>query len=107
MNPRLSLLLAVILLGSACSSKPIDGGAFDGPRWAFKCDEVAFDLQYSRDVEWALLEIGGQRYTLTRQRTASGARYGDGQGTFVWSKGRQARFELAGKPYTGCVGQED
>ncbi|NMM42989.1 lysozyme inhibitor [Rhodospirillaceae bacterium KN72] len=107
MTARLSLPLTVMLMVGACSSKPDGEEAFDGSRWAFTCDEIAFDLQYSRDVERALLEAGGRRYILTQQRTASGARYGDGKGTFVWSKGRQAQFELAGKPYSGCIGRED
>ena len=51
---------------------------------------------------WAPSSLGGRYAVLSQSRTASGARYEEGDFVF-WNKGDLATFELAGQTYEDCA----
>jgi putative lipoprotein len=66
------------------------------------CGDVS--ARFGVEDDRATLEVGGERFPMTRTRTASGARYEaeDDPQTFVWQKGEEATVEVRGTALPPC-----
>ena len=82
---------------------PTAGGPQAGPlaSYAFDCSGGPGFVITQVDSEAINLALPDGVRRLTRERTASGAQYSDGQIT-VWNKGQEAALEISGHTYT-CV----
>ena len=105
---------AAALTLAACSTAPqgplghkgVDTAASarpGGPFTAMRCGQL--DLSVRANAEVAELQVGGKRYLLQAQRSASGARYASSAypGTSFWSKGERGMLMTEGQAHPECV----
>jgi uncharacterized lipoprotein YbaY/uncharacterized membrane protein/heat shock protein HslJ len=75
-----------------------------GRTFVYDCDgDVSFTVRPGPGevALWAPESLGGRYVVLGMTRTASGARYEDGD-TVYWNKGNLATFEIAGQRFVDC-----
>lgn len=75
-----------------------------GRTFAFECaGDLSFTVRTGAGevAVWAPRALGGRYAVLSLTRSASGARYEEGDFSF-WNKGELATFELAGQTYVDC-----
>jgi putative lipoprotein len=111
---RLALFggLSVLML-TACATDPLVAPAsrpgesastarLIGPLTPFRCGRQ--EIAVRANAEQAELTVGGKRYLLQSQRSASGARYASTAypGTSFWSKGDQGMLMIDGQAYPEC-----
>jgi len=73
----------------------------------YRCGELAVSAMF-RGNDRAELAIGTRKLALALVPSASGAKYGDGQGNEFWTKGHdEAMLTLAGEASRNCRAPED
>jgi putative lipoprotein len=80
------------------------GASEVGRTFVFDCDgDVSFTVRTGPGevALWAPQSVGGQYVVLGMTRSASGARYEDGD-TVYWNRGELATFEIAGQRFIDC-----
>ncbi len=83
---------------------PVAAAPAVGRTLVFDCDaDVSFTVRTGPGevALWAPQVLGGGYHVLGQTRTASGARYEEGDSVF-WNKGDAATFEYAGRSFTDC-----
>jgi membrane-bound inhibitor of C-type lysozyme len=108
--------LVLVAIDAACADDEVQVEAIRGtalstaaalPRsktLAFTCGDVEFLVRIgSSQVE---LVLADRTLVLPQVAAASGARYQEGRAAF-WSKGNEARIEVEGKVYPGCIRRPD
>jgi membrane-bound inhibitor of C-type lysozyme len=107
-HPAATWLCAGICLASACGAYGAQPSGEPGIVAAFACDggktiHAVFATGQPPSVELTLSD--GRKMRLPQVLSASGARYANHDGSFVfWNKGRTAFVEEAGhQTYSGCV----
>lgn len=73
-----------------------------GPQVAMRCGQQEVNVR--ANAEQAEVAVGGKRYLLQAQRSASGARYASSAypGTSFWSKGDVGMLVIDGQAYPEC-----
>lgn len=101
----ISLLGAASLMAVGCASTGDSPGGVEIPADRMFCGQAAIDLDYREDSGQLVLTHEGTRYTLEPSRSASGARFtdGDDEGAVFWSKGNSANLTLNGNEYPECL----
>jgi membrane-bound inhibitor of C-type lysozyme len=96
------LRLVAMPMDATDKSGPASPGAASSPprTLVFACDDREFLVRVGPgQVE---LVLPGRTLVLPQVPAASGARYQEGR-TLFWNQGNEARFEIEGKVYTGCI----
>lgn len=76
----------------------------DERSFAFQCGDLAVHATY-RGQDSATVVIGERTYAMAAQQAASGAKYGDGQGNVLWTKGTtEGVLSLKGEADRTCTG---
>jgi putative lipoprotein len=102
MNPRAALVLCALLVACAGNSgkpgrvPPLSAGQ----TLVYECGEYEFVVRAGADE--VALYLPDDYRVLGRVRSASGARYEDGELVF-WSKGDEAMLDVGAKRYRGCL----
>jgi membrane-bound inhibitor of C-type lysozyme len=91
---RLLGILAILTLRSCGHA------AGDGIRVTYVCSELRIPVLYRADT--AYVKLPDEELRLPIARSASGARYSDGEHT-LWEHQGTARLELPGDTFTACV----
>ncbi|MDX1598841.1 MAG: META domain-containing protein [Marinobacter sp.] len=101
----ISLLGAASLMAVGCASTSDAPGDIEIPADRMFCGQAAIDLDYREDSGQLVLTHEGTRYTLAPSRSASGARFtdGDDMDTVFWSKGNSANLTLNGNEFPECL----
>ena len=111
------LSLAIVTGLSACQpAQPVDTAApasetapptaalSDEHSYAFQCGHLAVQATY-RGQDSASVVVGERTYPMSSEVSASGAKYGDGQGNTFWTKGTtEGTLSLKGEPDRSCIG---
>ena len=72
--------------------------------YVFQCGDLQVQATY-RGQDSATVVIGDRTFAMSSQPAASGARYGDGQGNELWTKGTTAgTLALKGETERSCTG---
>ena len=89
---------------AAGDSRPAAAGAAESRTFVFDCDrDLSFVVRVGPGEMgfWAPKSLGGKYLVLSLTRSASGARYQEGD-TVFWNKGNLATIEYAGQRYVDC-----
>lgn len=90
--------------GAAEAPPPMAAATSDERSYAFQCGDVPVQATY-RGQDSATVVVGGRTYVMAAEAAASGARYGDGQGTTFWTKGTtEGTLSVKGEPERSCTG---
>jgi putative lipoprotein len=84
--------------------EPQAAAAEIGRTFVFDCDaDVSFTVRTGPGevALWIPASLGGEYLVLSQARSASGARYEEGEAVF-WSKGDLATFEVGGQRFVDC-----
>lgn len=89
--------------GSAGAKTPDALARAIGPSVLMRCGKQEVNVR--ANAEQAELTVGGKRYLLQAQRSASGARYASSAypGTSFWSKGDSGMLAIEGQAYPECI----
>lgn len=88
----------------ASETAPPTAALSDERSYAFQCGDLAVHATY-RGQDSASVVVGGRTYPMSSEVSASGAKYGDGQGNTFWTKGTtEGTLSLKGEPDRSCNG---
>lgn len=101
----ITLLGAASLMAVGCASTSDSGDDSDIPADRMVCGQATIDLDYREDSGQLVLTHEDTRYTLESAKSASGARFTDGDDneTVFWSKGDSATLTLNGNELPECL----
>jgi putative lipoprotein len=106
--PAAALARPIDPLAAAPAAQAREAGAAAAPEvgrtFVFDCDgDLSFAVRTGPGemALWAPKSLGGRYQVLSLTRSASGARYAEGD-TVFWSKGELATIEYAGQRYVDC-----
>ncbi len=95
----------VTAAGAGNEAPPAAADALSEERsYVFQCGDLQVQATY-RGQDSATVVIGDRTFAMSSQPAASGARYGDGQGNELWTKGTTTgTLTLKGEPERSCTG---
>lgn len=72
--------------------------------YAFQCEDLAVQATY-RGQDSATVVVGGRTFVMASESAGSGAKFSDGQGNTLWTKGTtEGILTLKGEPDRSCTG---
>ncbi len=90
--------------GTTEVTPPAQSSTSDERVYAFQCGDLAVQATY-RGQDSATIVVGGRTFPMSSEPAASGAKFSDGQGNTLWTKGTtEGTLSLKGEPDRACTG---